>query len=51
MTELKLILTGAAFGYKGNAFIKTLSPTVEVNGVPEATISFRGTGALTVGAI
>ena len=39
------------FGYGGNAFCKAQNPSADVNGVPEATVNFRGSGALTIGDI
>jgi hypothetical protein len=52
ISELKLYVDQAnTFGYKGDAFIKSISPGVDVNGVPECTVNFRGTGVLTIGNI
>jgi len=49
-TEIELQISGA-FGYKGDAFIKSINPVGEVSGLFECTINFRGTGTLTIGAI
>ena len=52
ITELKLFIDKSTdFGYKGDAFITSINPSVDVNGVPECTVNFRGTGALTPGDI
>lgn len=39
------------FGYGGQGFCKAQNPSADVNGVPEATVNFRGSGALTIGDI
>ena len=52
ITLLKLYVDlGTTFGYSGQAFIKSINPTGEVGGLFDCTINFRGTGALTIGAI
>lgn len=52
ISELKLYVDQATtFGYKGSAFIKAINPGVDVNGVPECSVNFRGTGVLTIGNI
>ena len=49
-TEIQLLIK-TAFGYKGDAFCTSIAPSVDVNGVAELVINFRGTGALTLGAV
>ena len=39
------------FGYEGSAFSTSATPGQDVNGLPELTVNFRGTGVLTLGAI
>jgi hypothetical protein len=50
-TEIELRITGTAFGYKGDAFATSAAVTLDVNGVPDLVVGFRGTAALTLGAI
>lgn len=49
-TELKCKIL-AAFGFKGNAYVSSINPSATVEGVGAATVNFRGTGALTIGAV
>ena len=39
------------FGYAGTCFCTGFGASQEVNGVPEVTINFRGSAALTIGAV
>ena len=50
-TVLSLYVTGGNFGYEGSAFATSAAITVDVNGIPELVVSFRGSGALTIGGI
>jgi hypothetical protein len=48
---IKYIPGLSAFGYRGSAICTGVSPTVDVNGVPEDVVTFRGTDALALGII
>jgi len=39
------------FGYRGTAFTTAMNPGVDVNGLPELTLNFRGSAVLTIGNI
>ena len=45
ITEITLT-AAAGRTYVGSAFITSVNPTIDVNGVPECVVNFRGTGAL-----
>ena len=49
-TEIELEIT-TNFGYEGSAFATSVTPGQDVNGLPELTVNFRGSGVLTLGAI
>jgi len=44
-TTIYLYITGT-FGYSGSAFATSAAITLDVNGVPDLAVSFRGSGAL-----
>ena len=51
LSAIRLVITGGNFGYSGSGFCTTANPTQDVNGVPELTVNFRGSGPLTIGAV
>ena len=54
LTNIKLFIYYSApteFGFGGTAFCTAENPTVDVNGVPEMVVNFRGSAALTIGDI
>jgi len=43
--------TATTFGYGGSCLCTLINPTLDVNGIVEGTVNFRGSGALTIGDI
>lgn len=43
--------TTGVWGFGGSCFCTLENPTMDVNGVAEGTVNFRGSGALTIGAL
>jgi hypothetical protein len=52
LNNIKLFIdTATTFGFGGSCFCTIENPTLDVNGVAEGTVNFRGSAALTIGDI